>query len=143
MPADAELEKVCLQQLSAAAKDFMAAGGSNVSLAALALAGLTAAAAASPASSEAAQAEAAGAEAAGSSGQQGGSLHSLGRSGFMQRAFARQQPSASGGASAGAHAFAEGGGIGAAAATEAFAVLQQRVREFNACVAYAGLQPGG
>lgn len=172
-PADAELDKLCLHQLNAAARDFMAAGGGSTSLTALALVGLTAASAASPAAAtaaasaassgggggggDAAAAEEAGAE-AGGSGSPHGSANSLtsllspgpaaasGRSGFMHRAFARHPAGGGGGgpsgASAGAGAHHASDGASSAAAADAFAVFQQRVREFNACVPYAGLQPG-
>ena len=46
---DAELDKLCLLQLNAAAKEFLAAGGGAASLAALALAGLASASAAAAA----------------------------------------------------------------------------------------------
>ena len=160
LAADAELEKLCLHQLNSAAKDFMSAGGGGASLAALALAGLTAASAAATAAgvggsegapllaggSEGAGGEAgsaaaggskAGAHAAdatsGSSGSAG--LFAAGRSGFMQRAFARQP--------AAGHASGAGSGEGSGPGSEqAWALFQQRVREFNACVAYAGLTAG-
>lgn len=179
-PADGELEKLCLHQLNAAARDFVAAGGQQTSLAALALAGLSAASAssglASPATASISedagaagtggQADGEGSDAApsgtasprsaassaGASGNPGGTgplggaaAAASGRSGFMQRAFARQ--GAAGGV-AGNGGEGAGGGVGpgrggAASTTGAFALFQQRVREFNACVPYAGPQGKG
>jgi hypothetical protein len=200
--AELELEKLCLHQLNAAAKDFMAAGGGATPLAALALACLPAEHAAEAGDSSAAGGEeagsdaggcspgvlpsthslalgclgaiicissstaistsvsvtAAGSDAAGSSPGHPSSASNSSRSSFMHRAFARQPAgnSAGGGSTAYASASgpASGGGLGTAAAAAggggaagtpaagaapgAFAVFQQRVREFNACVPYMG-----
>lgn len=153
---DAELEKLCLHQLNAAAKDFMAAGGGATSLAALALAGLSAASAAALAAgvggaapaavdSEDASGSEAGSDAPGGGGGSPkagpAGILAAGRGGFMQRAFARQ-PAA---AAAGAGGRIEGGaatGGSSSGSTDVFAAFQQRVREFNACVPYAGLAAG-
>lgn len=160
LPADTELDKLCLHQLNSAAKDFMSAGGGATSLASLALAGLTAASAAATAAgvggsegapllagvsegpgSEAAADAAGGSKAsphaadAGSSGGSAAGLFAAGRSGFMQRAFVRQTAAPhAGGSSA-----SDGSGPGS---EQAWALFQQRTREFNACVAYAGLSAG-
>ena len=85
-----------------------------------------------------------GGEAA-SSHHTGSSGSSSSKTGFMHRAFSRQQP---GSAAAGTSlAGSNGGGIGGSGAagvaeSDAFATFQQRVREFNACVAYSGPQAG-
>jgi hypothetical protein len=63
--AELELEKLCLHQLNAAAKDFMAAGGGATPLAALALACLPAEHAAEAVDSSAAGGEEAGSDAGG------------------------------------------------------------------------------
>lgn len=131
----------------------MAAGGGAASLAALALAGLTAASAAAAAGGVGSGhigsddgAKRAGSDAsegsprAGASAGAAASLFASGRGGFMQRAFARQAvPAGAGHGPASGPQDAGGGGSGSAGA---FAVFQQRVREFNACVPYAGLSPG-
>lgn len=72
----------------------------------------------------------------------GAAAAASGRSGFMQRAFARPAAAIGGGGAggdgaAGVAAAAHGG---AASRASAFAVFQQRVREVNACVPYAGPQ---
>lgn len=138
----------------------MSAGGGATSLASLALAGLTAASAAATAAgvggsegapllagvsegpgSEAAADAAGGSKAspheadAGSSGGSAAGLFAAGRSGFMQRAFARQTTAPhAGGSSA-----SDGSGPGS---EQAWALFQQRTREFNACVAFAGISAG-
>ena len=161
MLPDGELEKLCLHQLNAAAREFATAGGQQASLASLALSSLTAAGVPSGAGcgaggggDDASSAGQDNASSGASSPHGSGSLlgsaaaaapaAASGRAGFMHRAFARQQ-AASGAPPAGGNGAEAPGGGGAAAAgrADAFAAFQQRVREFNACGPYAGSQGVG
>jgi DnaJ family protein C protein 13 len=139
---DAELERLCLQQLGDAARSFMAAGGASNSLAALAAAGLPATLAAAAADGAAAEGEGSGGVAApsGRPSSPSAAPSASGRSGFMHRAFARQVPAPGAGITSASGAAAAARSPASASAVAAF---QQRVREFNACVPYCGLQPGG
>lgn len=132
---DAEMEKLCLGHLTASARDFLSAGGASASLAALTLSSLTAQAGGSRSAAAEARGDlaeslllpaSAGDSGGSDAGSEPGSPRGSSRGSAVRRAFARGAPAGAG---------AKAGGSSA----DAYATFQQRVREFNASVAYSGV----